>query len=158
MADPVTLSRSRTYPVPQEEAFAGTLAVPLEQVFDKRYGPLPPVVATVGGGTWGTVGQTRVVKTADGGQMQEELTTVDPPSAFGYELTDIQGPMRRLVGSIDGTWTFDAVGSGSRITWTWVVHPTTSPAATLALPVIKRVWQGYARQALDRLEALLLAG
>ena len=157
MPEAVTLTRSRSYPVSVEEAFERTLSVPLPELFDRRYGPLPPVTQTVQDDPWAKPGQTRLVKTADGGEMYEELVTVDAPDRFTYELSRIQGPMRRLVDTIDGTWTFDPVGTGTRITWTWVLHPTTSPAAKVAVPVLARLWQGYARQALDRLEELLLA-
>src|SRR3954453_3584935 len=111
MPNPVILTRSRTYPVPVEKAFDQTLAVPLQQLFQKRYGPLPPVIETVQGSSWDAPGQTRLVKTADGGQMQEELRTVEAPRRFTYELTHIEGPMRRLVATIDGTWTFEPVGT-----------------------------------------------
>ena len=157
MVDPVTLVRSRTYPLPVEEAFERTLTVPLPKLFDKRYGLIPSVTDTKGDEPWGTVGQTRVVTTADGATMREQLRAVEPPSRFTYELTDVQGPLRRLIASIDGAWTFEPAGTGARVTWTWVVHPTTSRAAKAATPVLARLWQGYARQALDRLEALLLA-
>jgi hypothetical protein len=63
--------------------------------------------------------------------------------------------MKTLVGSLDGTWSFDPVGTGTRVTWTWTVHPA-SAAAGLAMPVFARLWRGYARQALDDLEGLLL--
>jgi hypothetical protein len=158
MADPVTLTRSRTYPVPLERTYERTLSIPLEQIFAKRYGLIPPVTKTEGDDPWGTPGQTRVVTTADGGQMREELLTAEPPNRFTYRLTDVQGPLRRLIDSIDGTWSFEAVGSGSRVTWTWVVHPTTSPLVRPGIPVLTKLWNGYARQSLDHLEELLLAG
>lgn len=158
MPDAVTMTRSRTYPVSVGDAFDHTLALPLEQLFDKRYGPIPPVTQTAGDEPWGEPGQVRVVTTADGATMREELLSVERPDVFTYRLSDVQGPMRRLIDTIDGAWRFEAVGSGSRITWSWVVHPTTSPLARLAMPVLTRLWQGYARQGLDRLEALLLAG
>ena len=88
--------------------------------------------------------------------MREELLSVDAPRSFSYELTEVEGPLKPLAVSVDGAWTFEPVGSGCRITWSWTIHPRSS-AAGLVLPLLGRLWQGYPRQALDQLEALMLA-
>jgi Polyketide cyclase / dehydrase and lipid transport len=156
MPTPVHLARSRTYPIPVEQAFAFTLPVPLDAVFSRRYGPLPPISGTLQDGQWSTPGQTRVVRTTDGGSMREELLSVDAPRSFTYVLTEVEGPLKPLAVSVDGAWEFEPVGSGCRITWSWTIHPRSAGAA-LVLPIIGRLWQGYARQSLDQLEALMLA-
>lgn len=156
MASPLHVAQQRTFPAPPDQAFAFTLPVPLEAVFARRFGPLPPVTKTTQDGTWGTAGQTRIVHTADGGTMREELKSVDAPESFTYELTEVTGPMKAIAASIDGSWTFEAVGSGTRITWAWTVHPR-SAASAAVFPVLGRLWRGYARRSLDRLEALMLA-
>ena len=157
MASPLKVAQAHTYPVSLERAFAFTLPAPLEDVFSRRYGPLPPVTKTTQEGDWGTVGQSRTVHTSDGGSMREQLLTVDAPTSFSYELTEVKGPMKLIAKTIDGSWTFAAVGSGTRITWAWTIHPA-SAASRLLFPVLGRLWRGYARRALDRLEALMLAG
>lgn len=156
MASPLHVSCSRTYPVPIEQAFAFTLPVPLEAVFCRRFGPLPPVTKTTQDGEWATVGQMRTVHTSDGATMRERLVTVEAPNAFAYELTDVTGPIKPIAKSIDGSWTFETVGTGTRITWAWTIHPV-SRASRLAFPVLAPLWRGYARRALDRLEGLMLA-
>jgi len=156
MASPLDIEQSRTYPVPPEQAFAFTLHSPLDKVFSRRYGPLPPVKEMTLDGTWGTAGDTRVVHTGDGGTMREELRSVEPPSSFSYELTEVTGPLKAIAKSIDGRWTFEAVGSGTRITWAWTIHPASS-ASALAFPLLRPLWHGYARRALDRLEDLMVA-
>ncbi|HRW36991.1 MAG: SRPBCC family protein [Acidimicrobiales bacterium] len=155
MASPLHVSCSRTYPVPADRAYELTVAWPLEELFHRRYGPIPPIVGTDQDGEWGTFGQVRTIHLADGGSMQERLTTVEPPHRFGYEITGVTGPMKPLAARIEGTWAFEEVGTGCRITWTWVIHPASS-ASGLVLPVFGRIWKGYARRALDHLEALLL--
>ena len=135
MASPHPVARSRTYPVTLDDAFPVTLATPLPDLFNRRYGPIPPITAVDQEGPWATVGQ---------------------PNAFTYELTDIRGPLRPLVARVDGAWTFEPVGTGCRITWSWTIHPQ-SGAGALVLPVFGRLWQGYARRALDHLEEILLA-
>lgn len=156
MAAPLHVSRSRTYPVPVADAYAHTLALPLEQLFSTRFGPIPPIAGTTQEGEWGARHQVRTVRLADGGTMQERLVAVDPPHRFAYELTDVTGPMKPLATHIEGEWAFDAVGTGTRITWSWVIHPK-GTVGRVAMPVFGRLWNGYARRALDRLEGLLLA-
>jgi hypothetical protein len=151
------MSRSRTYPVASDDAFARMLPMPLPDIFDRRFGPIPPIVGVEQDGVWGTVGQVRTIRTGDGGEMREELTSLDAPHVFTYLLTPQGGPMAPLVDHVDGEWRFEPVGTGCRITWTWTVHPR-SAAGGVALPVFRRFWLGYARRALDRLEERLLAG
>lgn len=151
------LSRSRSYPVEVERAFDVLLPAPLQRVFPRRHGPIPAVrtVEQDGTGLWGEPGQQRVIGLADGSTMRETLTAVDRPYSFGYVLSGFTGRMRPLAEQVEGRWTFDPVGTGVRITWTWRIKPA-SIAARPALPVFGRFWQGYARNALDEIESLLL--
>lgn len=155
MASPLLLQRSRSYPVPVERAFEFTLPAPLEEIFSRRYGPLPPIVRTEQDGIWGTVGQTRTIHTSDGGSVVERLTSVDAPGDFRYELGEFDGPLRFLAERVEGYWAFAPAGTGCRITWGWTVHPASEPAA-LVMPLFERVWNGYARQALERIEELVV--
>ena len=157
MASPLHVSRSRTYPVALDEAFTKTIGWPLPELFEGRYGPIPPIERVdFDGDAWGTVGQARTIRTADGGSMVEELVAVDPPHRFAYEIGGITGPMKPLVSRVEGEWAFEAVGTGCRITWSWTVHAA-SKASALGLGVFGRFWLGYARRSLDHLEDLLLA-
>jgi len=44
--------------------------------------------------------------------------------------------MKFLVDRVEGTWTFDEVGTGSRITWSWVVH-SKGPVGSAAMPAAR---------------------
>lgn len=157
MTQPLVLEFSRAFPVPVDKAFAYVLSTPLEEIFTQRFGPLPPIRGVEGEeGVWGTVGQARTILLTDGGTMREELTKVETPSEFGYTITDLTGPMKLLAASIEGGWSFGPAGSGVRITWAWTVHPA-NPVAEVAMPLLGWMWNGYARQTMDRLETLLLA-
>lgn len=155
MPQPVTMSCSRTYPLAVDDTFERLLQLPLDVLFDRRHLAIPAVRATDGPADWSTVGQSRVVKLADGGSMREELVRVDPPHAFGYVLSDLTGPMKPLAAKVDGVWSFEPAGTGTRVTWQWTVHPRSVAAAAL-LPVFARLWQGYARKAMARFEDLAL--
>lgn len=152
-----TMSCSRSYPIAFDDAYAATIAVPLDRLFSKRFAAFPAITSIVqdDDAPWSTTGQLRTIHTSDGGAMRERLTSTDAPREFTYELRPEGGPMAPLVERVAGGWSFEPVGTGTRITWTWTVHAP-SRAAGVALPAFARLWQGYARRALDRLEGMLL--
>lgn len=151
------VSASRTVPVEVGRAFDVVLTEPLPRIFSRRYGPVAPIreVRDQTGDTWGTVGQSRRIVLTDGGAMTERLTTVARPSSFGYEISDLKGPFKALISHLEGEWTFEPAGTGTRITWTWTLHAASSVAGH-ALPVFARLWRGYARQALEETEKILV--
>jgi hypothetical protein len=156
MARSVVVEQSRAIPVAVEDAFTRTLPLPLPVIFPRWYGPIPPIKAVRDQtGEWDAAGQTRTVTMVGGGSMREKLTSVDPPRSFGYTLSNIKGPLAALVGSIDGTWSFTPAGTGTTVTWQWILHPKSGVTAP-ALPVFGAVWKGYARRTLETLSDLLV--
>jgi len=156
MAQPVVVEQSRAIPVAPADAFAKTLPIPLPVLFSRWYGPIPPIKAVHGqDGDWATVGQTRDVALVGGGGMRETLTSVDPPQSFGYTLADVRGAMAPLIDHIEGMWIFTPLGTGTKVTWRWTLHPRSALSAR-ALPVFARIWRGYAKQALETLSDQLL--
>jgi hypothetical protein len=156
MTQEVQLAHSRTFPAGVKRSFEELLPFELNHLFDRRYAAIPAVKAVRGpAGPWGTPGQTRTVLLSGGGSMTEELREVTPSTRFGYHLSDITGPMRALVRSVDGAWEFEKAGTGVRITWRWTMHPRGRVGA-LAMPAFARMWRGYARQSFDNLERLLV--
>src|SRR5688572_28157996 len=121
----VTLSQSRAVPIPVDEAFDRVLPHPLTEIFRRRRFAIPPIKEVRDQtGVWGTGGQTRTIVTADRGTVRETLTSNERPHRFGYTISEIRGPMKPLIAGADGLWTFEPVGTGTRITWTWEVTPT----------------------------------
>jgi hypothetical protein len=157
MAAPYLLSSSTTVPVPPDVAFDGVLAAPLEELFPHRAGPIPPVRASEGqAGAWATVGQTRTVRLADGSSNLETLVAADRPGSYRYRLSDFTGPMKALVAGVDGEFSFVPEGSGTRVTWSWALRPTSS-VARLLLPVLGVFWRQYAARMWPRYAALVTA-
>jgi hypothetical protein len=155
MASTLAVQQSRVIPVSVDDAFAGTLPIPLTTIFSRWYGPIPPVAEVrEQHGEWGTAGQTRVVVFKAAGGMREKLTSVDPPRSFGYEITGITGPLGLLVGSAEGEWTFAPSGSATTVTWHWNIHAASAITAPL-LPLVAALWKGYARKSLAALSAEL---
>lgn len=156
MAKSLVVEQSRTIPVTVEDAFGGTLPIPLPTIFRRWYGPIPPIKqVTDQTGEWDAPGQTRVVTLVGGGRMREELTSVDPPRSFGYTLTELKGPLAPLIRRVEGEWTFTPAGTGTTVTWRWTLYPR-SPLGAPLLPVFARIWKGYARQGLEELAARLV--
>lgn len=156
MAKPIIVEQSRAIPVSTEDAFTGTMPISLPAIFTQWYGVLPPIKAVrdqTGG--WDAAGQTRTVLMVGGGRVRERLTGVDSPRSFDYTLSDISGPLSALVTSVDGRWSFVPAGTGTKVTWQWTLHPKSSMVAPL-LPVLGKMWKGYARVALEKLSAQLV--
>jgi hypothetical protein len=155
MASTVALQQSRVIPVGVDDAFAGTLPIPLTTIFRRWYGPIPPVAEVrEQQGEWGTPGQTRVVAFTGPGEMREKLLSVDAPRSFGYAITDITGPLGLLVGQAEGKWTFTPSGGATTVTWHWTIHAASAVSARL-LPIVGALWKGYARQSLAVLSSEL---
>jgi hypothetical protein len=158
VSQPTIVAYSRAYPLPVEQTFDTVLPMPLEKMFDRRHGPIPAVRGTDRAQrSWDTVGDARTIRLADRGSLHEELTRVERPHAFGYRLSEIRGPMRPLASAIDGLWTFEAAGTGTRVTWSWAMHPKSALSGPM-LPIFVRIWRGWARNAFDRIEQLLPIG
>lgn len=158
MTQPLVVEQSRAIPVSVEDAFRGTLPMPLPTLFRRWYGPIPPIKTVRNqAGQWGTVGQTRTVVLTGGGSMREELTHVDAPNSFGYTLSEIAGPMSPLVSRVEGEWLFALAGTGTTVTWRWAIQPRSRLSAP-ALPILGRLWHGYARLALTELSSELVSG
>jgi hypothetical protein len=156
MTSAVHFVRSRTFPAGVKRAFEELMPYDLPRLFNRRYGAIPPIKAVRDqDGAWGRVGQTRTVMLSGGGSMREELTEVRAPGRFAYHLDEVTGPMKALVRSIDGAWEFERAGTGVRVTWRWTLYPR-GRAGALAMPLLGRMWQGYARQAFENIERLLV--
>jgi hypothetical protein len=155
MTRSLAVEQSRVIPVGVDEAFAGTLPLPLTSVFRHWYGPIGPIKEVRDQtGEWDTAGQTRLVMLTPSGSFHEELTSLDPPHSFGYALTGVTGPLGLLVSRADGEWRFTPSGSATTVTWRWNIHARSALTAPL-LPALGLLWKGYARKSLETLSALL---
>lgn len=156
MPKSVTVEQSRAIPVSVEDAFFRTMPISLPVICAQWYGVIPPIKEVRDqAGAWDAAGQTRTILMVGGGSVREELTSVDAPNSFGYRLSEVNGPLAALVRSVDGTWSFAPAGTGTRVSWQWILHPKSSTTAPL-LPVFGRMWKGYARVVLEKLSAELV--
>jgi len=152
------LEKFATFPVSVEVAYPKVLVMPLPQLFGRRYWAIAPIVEVTGQeGEWGSaVGQTRTIKMSDGGNMLETLTVIDQPNRFGYSIGNVKGMLKLLVVAASGTWSFEADGAGTRVTWSWEVTPT-KVIGRVAMPVFARLWSGFAGQGMEEIGKALSA-
>src|SRR5215212_5387963 len=130
-----SMSESATLAVPPDVAYDALMAAPLEEILGFRTGLIPAITGCSGqDGPWGTVGQTRVIEMADGGRVLETLVKADRPVDYRYRISDVRGPLRPLVTGIDGGFAFEAAAAGTRVTWSWDVHPTNA-VSRLGMPL-----------------------
>jgi hypothetical protein len=156
MPQPLDVEQSRAIPIGRDAAFNGTLDMQLPVVCRRRYGILPPISRMGQEGNWGTVGQTRTLAFRGGGSLRETLTNVDRPRSWSYTLSDFTGPLAALLSQIEGEFMFSPAGTGTRITWRYIVRARSSLAAPV-LPLFAWSWRGYARQTLEELSDLHVA-
>lgn len=132
-----------------EVTFDVIVPIDLATVFD-RFLVVPGVRGVrAQSGPWDAAGRTRVVQLDDGSEVPEELTDVDRPSGFGYRVGPFPRPLGLLVSAAEGTWTFAAEGEGTAVRWTYRFTARPGRGAVVAL-VLRPLWRGYARRALDR--------
>lgn len=158
MPNPTTVRRSRTIDAPVEAVFEAALSLPLPQLYSRRYGPMPPIVEVRDQqGAWTSPGQTRVFVLADRGTMGEEMLSIDRPHQFSNRLTVLSGPFRPIVATVEESWTFRSTRPGNRTeaTWEWNLFPRSAIARAL-LPVVGRLWLGYAGGVLEQLSTEVL--
>ena len=142
MTSPLMLEQSRAYPVGVEQAHAALLATPLEQIFTRRFGPLPPVKGVRDQD--GRLGDRRPDPDDPARRWRHHargLTSVVAGVEFGYRIDDVTGGLKPLVSTVEGRWAFAPVGTGVRVTWAWTVHPRNA-GSVLTMPVLGRLWQG----------------
>jgi len=153
MTAPYSLSSSTVLATTPDAAFQGLVDAPLEELFPTRSGLIPPVTGCEGQeGAWGNLGQTRTVILSDGSRNLETLVAVERPSDYRYVLSDFTGPMRLLVRKVEGRFAFEPADNGTRVTWSWLLHPT-HPLARVAFPVLGASWRTMATNMWPRFSA-----
>jgi hypothetical protein len=143
----------------------GRIPAPLEIVFDvfapidlttimTGYGPMPAVVAVEEQtADWSSVGESRILRLADGSAMLETLTCFDRPFGFEYAITELTSSLRHLVSSFRGAWSFEVLdGTGPdpivHAHWRYEFVPRSILTRPMVRWIVNRYWQPYMEQAL----------
>ncbi|MEE8164652.1 MAG: SRPBCC family protein [Myxococcota bacterium] len=145
----------------------GQIAADIETVFDvlapidlrtimKGYGPLPAVEGVEDQtGNWDSIGESRIIRLADGSGMLETLTAVDRPRHFAYTISEPTNALRFLVATFRGAWTFEQAEAAEttpivNAIWRYEFMPRSILTWPLAWLIVKRFWQPYLAAALAR--------
>ena len=145
----------------------GQIAADIETAFDvlmpidlctimRGYGPLPAVEGVENQtGLWDSIGESRIIRLADGSGMLETLTVVDRPRHFAYVISEQTNALRFLVASFQGAWTFEqavAVEATPIVNaiWRYEFKPRSILTRPLAWLIVKRYWQPYMAAAFAR--------
>ncbi len=151
------LSSSRVIALPREELFDRALALDLATFFAKGAGPIPAIDSTEDiVGSWAAVGDSRRIHLKDNTSSVETMTSLDRPTGWTYELSEIEGPLKLLVGKVEGRFGFTPAGTGTEVTWSWRLTPKVILTAPL-LHVIGFFWKKFAATGLASLEREALA-
>jgi len=144
MASSYDVTASAVLGVSPEAAYDLVLAVPLEEILGQRSGLIAGIARCEGQiGDWGTVGQTRTVVMRDRGTSLETLVLADRAGGdYRYRISEIRGLNKPLISGIDGRFTFVPEGSGTRVTWSWALHPTA--LGRPAMPLLGVFWRRWA--------------
>jgi len=145
----------------------GQLAADVETAFDvlaridlrsimQGYGPLPAVEGVEDQtGDWDSIGESRIIRLADGSGMLETLTAVDRPRHFAYTISEPTNALRFLVATFRGAWSFETAGTDQatpvvKAIWRYEFKPRSILTWPLAWLIVKRFWQPYMAAALAR--------
>lgn len=150
------------------------------------YGPLPAVAAVEDQtGDWSEVGESRIIRLADGHGMLETITRVDRPHSFHYTITELTNVLRFLVRRFHGSWQFsDApplapdlggitgaetetaaaddgppteAGPSVAARWRYEFEPRSALTRPIAWLILRRFWRPLMEDALGRAAAQAVA-
>lgn len=133
-----------------QEAYDGASATDTLPDIFKGSGAVPGVISAhmereAEGVTRMTLGETRVVLTADGKTVRETYTIVDPPRQYQYQMTDLNPPLSAIMSRAVGTWSFELENGGTRVNWRYEAFPT----AGIARPATALVTKGFLKSAMQ---------
>ena len=145
----IDVTVSSTARASQEATFDVIVPIDLSSIF-KRWAFIPGVEGVRDQtGPWDKVGQTRTVLLSDGTSANEELTRVDRPSGFAYQVGPFPRPLGLLATHATGSWSFTSERDGSTgISWTYSFEPARGRAWLVRL-VIAPAWRRYAQRGLE---------
>ncbi|MEQ1929403.1 MAG: SRPBCC family protein [Parvularculaceae bacterium] len=138
---------------------------PLSQVFEAACGfDIPFIIRSRGivpgvlkveehKGRWSAVGQKRLLTLTDGSSVREELTEYAPNVKYSYRVSGFTGPFAALVSEGRGDWHFTMSSTNrTRIDWTYAFKPKGAASGPAVWFIVKILWPGYMRAALERLK------
>lgn len=154
MGTPITTATALTIKAPGPRVFEAACGFDIPAVI-KRHGMIPGVLKVdEHQGAWSGAGQKRLLRLSDGSSVREELISFAPGRFYAYRVTGFTGPFAALVAEGRGEWNFTATGPAStQVDWTYSFTPKSIFTRPAVWFIVKVLWPGYIRSALQRLKA-----
>jgi hypothetical protein len=155
---PIEHTVAITLPTTPEQAFAVIAPIDLPEIF-RGFGPLPAVVRVEGqSGPWAAAGAVRHPQFADGGSAVETLVSYDAPRFFAYTIHGFTNALRWLTSGVRGEWWFREQEDGTTLVrWSYGFTPRSAWARPLLWLVVRLLWAGYMRAAIERAGTAVVA-
>jgi hypothetical protein len=119
--------------------------------FYPKFRVIPATVRVEGQtGAWDAVGQTRTLRLSDGSSVRETTKDVERPGFFAYELTDFTKVFGPIVDHARAEWRFEAVATGTLITWTYTFFGRPGRGWIITL-IVRLAWAAYMRKVMPGL-------
>lgn len=147
----VTVVREALLPGRADEVFDYIAAEGVLPELLTGYGPLPAVTGTSEvSGPWSQAGSQRVVHTADGHRLREQVLLWQRPQRFAYRLWDFSHPLlRRLADGGGGDWSFTETAAGTQVRWAYTFRTGSRLRAWPLSLMAGWLWRGYMDTCLD---------
>ena len=160
--DPIVVEVQGQVPAPVDLVYDVFRRADLASIM-RGYGPLPAVAGVEDQtGDWDSIGESRIIRLADGHGMLETLTSVDPPNGFGYTLSELTNVLRFLVLRFHGRWQFESISGPDeppvvRAHWRYAFEPRSRLTRPLSRFILARFWRPYMAAALERVSEQAVA-
>ncbi len=146
---PITFSCTDTLAL-SPAAIAGSILDLAQWAGFTGYGVLPGVrAAEYEARTPGVVGSRIRVTNTDGSSHVEEIEEWQPDRSLRLRMTEFSAPLSRLATEFVESWAFEPVGTATRVTRSFVLHPKSAlarPALWLISLLLRRAVARHLRR------------
>jgi len=148
----ITVIAHRHIPAPAHEVYA-VMTDPDRFPFP-GFGPIAAIRKVSLDGPL-AVGSVRTLLGADGSELSERITALDPPRRHTYELSGFTPPFSWLVRVGVADWTVRDAGDGVDVTWSYRFTLSHALAWPVAAPLLAIFMRGAMTRCLDAIASML---
>lgn len=110
-------------------------------------------------GGWSAIGQLRRLTLTDGVRLTETLTAFEPPRFYAYDVEGFAGLFGALISGADASWRIEPARGGlTRVEWRYRFTPRGAIEGAMLRMLVRALWPGYMRRALESLKRSLETG
>lgn len=122
------------------------------------YAPLIPGIreASFDHGAKPAPGALRTVKLTDGTTIKERVLEFEAPRVHGYDMAEMNALQRLICTNMVSRWTFAPEGEGTRVVWSYAIHPKGALMGPVAW-LVSRFFEKAMQRCLDNVRAAMPA-